>query len=262
MSIVHETAVVNAKANLGNGVSVGPFCVIGPDVTLHDGVELLSHVVIEGSTTLGSGTKVYPFASLGHQPQDLKFAGEDCSLEFGENCVIREGVTANPGTSGGGLKTVVGNRCTFLSNSHVGHDSIIGNNVILSSNVMIAGHVLIGNDVIISGGSGIHQFSRIGTGAFIGGLAGVEHDVIPYGMVLGNRAYLGGLNLVGLKRLGVERESIHNVRRAYKSIFVGEGTLRERTEKVAAIYPDDDYVQLITNFILADSDRALCTPKS
>lgn len=258
---IHPSSVIETGARLGKGVRIGPFCHIGPDVELGDGVELISHAVVHGRTRIGPGARIFPFASIGHQPQDLKYHGEPSTLEIGANCVIREGVTMNPGTQHGGLKTIIGDNCAFLANSHVAHDCRVGNNVILSNNVMLAGHTTIGSFVIMGGGSAVHQFVRIGDHAFIGGLAGVENDVIPYGMALGNRAHLAGLNLVGLKRRGFTREAIHHLRRAYRLLFAAEGTLKERVEDVAAEFGEHPQVHEILEFIRAGGERALCTPR-
>lgn len=260
-AIIHPTAIVEDGATLGDGVKIGPFCHVGPRVALGDGVELVSHAVVWGDTQVGARTRVFPFASLGHQPQDLKYHGEDSRLEIGADCLIREGVTMNGGTEGGGLLTRVGNKCAFLANSHVAHDAKLGDGVILSNNVMIAGHVTIGDHVIFGGGSAIHQFARVGSHAFIGGLAGVENDVIPYGMALGNRAALAGLNLIGLKRRNFSREAIHDLRRAYRLIFAPEGTLKERVEDVAGEFAAHPHVHEILDFIREGGDRALCTPR-
>ncbi|MDB5509038.1 MAG: acyl-(acyl-carrier-protein)--UDP-N-acetylglucosamine O-acyltransferase [Hyphomicrobiales bacterium] len=258
---IHPSAVVEPGARIGEGASVGPFCHVGPDAELGEGVELLSHVVVAGRTRIGARTRIFPFASIGHEPQDLKFHGEESSLEIGEDCTIREGVTMNPGTEGGGLLTKVGKNCTFLANSHVAHDCHVGDNVIFSNNVMIAGHCRIGNFVILGGGAAVHQFARIGDHAFIGGMAAVENDVIPYGMALGNRANLAGLNLIGLKRRGFSRESIHDLRRAYRLLFAAEGTLKERVEDVAGEFSAHPQVHEILDFIREGGDRALCTPR-
>jgi UDP-N-acetylglucosamine acyltransferase len=262
MSSIHATAIVEDGARLGADVRVGPFCSVGPDVSLGDGCELLSHVVVAGRTTIGAKTRIFPFASIGHQPQDLKYAGEPSTLAIGSNCLIREGVTVNPGTAGGGMKTVIGNDCKFLANSHVGHDCNLGNDVILSNNVMLAGHVTVGDFVIIGGGAAVIQFTRVGTHAFIGGLSGLENDLIPYGMALGNRAYLGGLNLVGLRRRGFSRESIHDLRRAYRLLFADEGALKERVEDVAQEFAEHPQVHEILDFIREGGERALCTPRN
>lgn len=262
MSItIHPTAVVHEAARLGEGVSVGPFCVVGENVVLGDGCELVSHVVVAGHTTIGARTRIFPFASIGHQPQDLKYRGEVTTLTIGSDCLIREGVTMNPGTEGGGGETVVGDRCTFLANSHVGHDCRLGSHVILSNNVMIAGHVRMGDHVIVGGGAAVIQFARVGSHAFVGGLSGLENDLIPYGMALGNRAYLGGLNIVGLRRRGFSREQIHSLRRAYRLLFAQEGTLKERVEDVASEFSSDPLVHEILDFIRDGGDRAICTPR-
>lgn len=260
-SAIHPSAVVEDGARLGEGVSIGPFCHVGPQVVLGDGVVLKSHVVVAGRTNVGARTQIFPFASVGHQAQDLKYRGEDATLTVGTDCIIREGVTLNPGTEGGGLETVIGNRCAFLANSHVGHDSRLGDGVILSNNVMIAGHVTVGNNVIFGGGAAAIQFTRVGDHAFVGGLAGLENDLIPFGMVMGNRARLMGLNLVGLKRHGFARDDIHALRNAYKELFESsEGTLRQRAETVAAAHEGVDLVRRVTDFILVETDRRFCTP--
>ncbi len=259
---VHASAVVSPDAVLGRNVEIGPFCVIGPEVELGDDVHLLSHVVVAGRTTIGARTRVFPFASLGHEPQDLKYGGEASSLSIGADCLIREGVTMNPGTAAGGLLTSIGDKGVFLAQSHVAHDCRIGENVILSNNVMLAGHCRVGDHAILGGGAAVHQFVRIGPHAFIGGLAGVEHDVIPYGIALGNRAHLAGLNLVGLKRRGYSREQIHDLRRAYRALFGGEGTLQERVEQVAAEFPGQPEVEAVLQFLRDGKDRAICTPRN
>lgn len=258
---VHPSAVVETGAQLGDEVVVGPFCHVGAEVTLGDGVKLVSHVVVYGRTSVGARTRIFPFASIGHEPQDLKFRGEPSTLVIGSDCLIREGVTMNPGTAGGMMTTVVGDRCTFLANSHVAHDCRVGDDVILSNNVMLAGHTRIGDFVIMGGGSAVHQYVRVGSHAFVGGLAGVEHDVIPYGMALGNRAYLAGLNLVGLKRRGFSREAIHDLRRAYRLLFAAEGTLKERVEDVASEFTTHPQVHEILDFIREGGDRAIVTPR-
>lgn len=260
-SAIHPNAVVEAGAVIGQGVRVGPFCHIGPNVTLGDNVEIKSHVAVHGHTSIGARTRIFPFASIGHEPQDLKFHGEVTTLEIGHDCLIREGVTMNPGTEGGGSKTVVGDHCALLANSHVAHDCTVGDHVILSNNVMLAGHTSIGDYVIMGGGSAVHQFVRIGAHAFVGGLAGVENDVIPYGMALGNRAGLAGLNLVGLRRRGFSRDAIHDLRRAYRLLFAAEGTLQERLADVVEEFSEHPQVHEIVDFIRAGGDRALCVPR-
>lgn len=259
---IHPTAIVEDGAKLGDGVKVGAFSMVGRDVTLGDGVELVSHVVVAGHTTIGAGTRIFPFASIGHQPQDLKYTGEASTLAIGTNCLIREGVTMNPGTSGGGMTTVVGNNCAFLANSHVGHDCHVGNNVILSNNVMLAGHVTVGDFVIIGGGAAVIQFARVGNHAFLGGMSGLEQDLIPYGMALGNRAHLSGLNIVGLQRRGFSRADIHDLRRAYRAMFAAEGTMAERVTDVAEEFSAHPIVTEIVEFIRAGGKRSLCTPRA
>ncbi len=261
MADIHPTAIIEDGATIGAGVRIGPYCVIGSQVTLGDDVELKSHVALAGDTNIGAGSAIFPFASVGHQAQDLKFRGEAATLTIGEGCIIREGVTINPGTEGGGLSTTIGNNCAFLANSHVGHDSHLGDRVILSNNVMIAGHVTVGSNVIFGGGSAVIQFTRIGDNAFVGGMAGLENDLIPFGMVTGNRANLGGLNLIGLKRANFPREQIHALRAAYKALFESnEGTLRTRAEEIAATTQDQPLVKKVTDFILEEEDRRFCTP--
>jgi UDP-N-acetylglucosamine acyltransferase len=260
MPAIHSTAFVADGARLADDVVVGPFCAIGPEVQIGPGSVLRSHVAVDGRTVIGEGAQIFPFASVGHQPQDLKYRGEPSRLVIGRRVLIRENVTINPGTSGGTMVTEIGDDCALLAGAHVAHDCRIGHNVILVNNVMVAGHVSIGDHAILGGGSAVHQFVRVGAHAFLGGLAGLENDLIPYGMALGNRAYLGGLNLVGLRRRGFERDGIHALRRAYKLLFSGEGALKARNEAVAAAHPDDELVQEVTAFIAEGGDRAICSP--
>ncbi len=260
-TVIHPTAIVEDGARLGAGVRIGPFCMVGANVELGDGCELKSHVVVAGHTSVGARTQIYPFAAIGLPPQDLKYAGEPSTLTIGSECIIRESVTIHPGTPHGTMKTVVGDRCFFLVNTHVAHDCRVGNNVVMTNNAMIAGHCKVGDYAILGGGVGVHQYVRIGPHAFIGGLSAVENDVIPYGMVLGNRAYLSGLNIVGLRRRGFSREEIHELRRAYRLLFANEGTLAERVEDVGEEFGKHPIVQEILDFIRAASDRALCTPR-
>jgi UDP-N-acetylglucosamine acyltransferase len=261
MALIHPSSLVEPGAQLGHEVAVGPFCHVGASVALEDGVTLISHVVVAGATRIGAATRIFPFASIGHEPQDLKYRGEQSSLTVGRCCVIREGVTMSPGTAGGRMITTIGNNCVFLANSHVGHDCEVGDNVILSNNVMLAGHVTVGDFAIFGGGSAAIQFSRIGAHAFLGGLTGLENDLIPYGMAVGNRAHLAGLNLVGLRRRGFSREAIHDLRRAYRLLFALEGTLKERVEDVAQEFETHAQVHEILDFIKKGGDRALCSPR-
>jgi UDP-N-acetylglucosamine acyltransferase len=260
-TIIHPTAIVEDGATLGEGCRIGPYCIVGPHVVLGERCDLKSHVVVTGRTSVGPRTRMFPFASIGHAPQDLKYAGEPTTLSIGADCTIREGVTMNPGTAGGLARTLVGDRGVFLANSHVAHDCIVGNDVVFSNNAMLAGHCKIQDFVIIGGGAGVHQFVRIGQHAFIGGMSAIENDVIPYGMALGNRAHLAGLNIIGLRRRGFTRDQIHDIRRAYRLIFADEGTLAERLDDVAAEFATHPFVHEILDFIRDGKDRAICTPR-
>jgi UDP-N-acetylglucosamine acyltransferase len=230
-------------------------------VTLGDGVSLKSHAVVNGHTTIGARSRIYPFDSIGYEPQDLKYRGEDTTLTIGDDCVIREGVTMNPGTATGRCATIIGDRCFFLANSHVGHDSRIGNDCVFSNNVMIAGHVTVDDWVICGGGSAIVQYARVGSHSFVSGMTGIGADLIPFGLAFGSRGFLMGLNLVGLKRRNFTREAIHDLRRAYRALFAPEGTLKERVEDVAEEFADNAEVMMIVDFIRAGGDRALCMPQ-
>ncbi len=262
MPDIHATAVVDPKAQLGTDVIVGPYCVVGPNVQLGDKVHLKSHVVVDGRTKIGEGTTIFPFASIGTQPQDLKYHGEESALEIGENNQIREHVTMNPGTEGGGMITRVGDNCLFMMACHVAHDCQLGDNVVMANNATLAGHVVVGDFVVIGGLAAVHQFVRIGSHAMIGGMSGVENDVIPYGLVKGERAYLSGLNLVGLERRGFKRDEIHSLRSAYRMLFAREGTMAERLTDVTDHYQDQTLVDDILGFMKARESRAFCQPKS
>ncbi len=261
MGAVHPTAIVDPQARLGTGVEIGPYCIVGADVTLGDGVILHSHVVIAGRTSIGPRTQIYPFASIGHRPQDLKYAGEASELIIGCDNTLREHVTMNPGTEGGGMVTRVGDRGLFMMGVHVAHDCQIGDRVIMANNATLGGHVVIEDDAIIGGLSGVHQFVRIGRHAMIGGMSGVEHDVIPYGLATGERARLQGLNLVGMKRLGLARADMQTLSQAYARLFGPEDTLAERVERLAAELGDSAGVADLVAFVRAKSSRALCRPK-
>jgi UDP-N-acetylglucosamine acyltransferase len=258
---IHPTAIVEDGAKLGEDVRIGPYSIVGRDASLGDGCQLLSHVVVAGRTTIGPRARIFPFASIGHQPQDLKYKGEPSTLAVGADCLIREGVTLNPGTEGGGMVTTIGDRCAFLANSHVGHDCHVGDSVIFSNNVMLAGHCNVGNFAIIGGGAAVIQYARVGAHAFLGGMSGLENDLIPYGMALGNRAHLSGLNIIGLQRRGFSRDQIHSLRRAYRLLFADEGTLLERVEDVSGEFGEHPIVQEIVAFIRAGGKRSLCTPR-
>lgn len=258
---IHPSAVVDPGARLGTGVEIGPFCVVGPHVVLGDYVRLVSHVAIDGRTTIGEGTIVYPFASLGHAPQDLKYKGEPSELIIGRNNRIRENVTMNTGTEGGGMVTRVGDGGLFMVGVHIGHDCIVGNNVIFANNATLGGHVVVGDHAVLGGLSAVHQFVRIGAHAMIGGMSGVEADVIPYGLVKGDRAYLAGLNLVGLQRRGFAREEIHALRNAFKKLFEGEGDLASRAAAVAEEAGEISTVAEMLSFLADRGSRALTLPR-
>ncbi len=261
MSDIHSTAVVDAAANIGANVVIGPYCVVGAGVTLGDGVELKSHVVVDGLTEVGPGTRIFPFSSIGSSPQDLKFRGEPSRLIIGANNVIREHVTMNPGTEGGGMVTRVGDNGLFMVGVHIAHDCDVGHNVIMANNATLAGHVQVGDFAIIGGLAAVHQFVRIGPHAMIGGLSGVENDVIPYGSVMGERASLSGLNIVGLKRRGFDRQTIHGLRGAYKELFNQTRTVDEQAQAMAERFADNEVVQQVIAFIQTESKRGLTRPK-
>ena len=261
MSKMHPTAIVEDGAQIGQDVEIGPYCVVGSQAVLGDRVKLHSHVVVAGITSIGEDSTVFPFASVGHAPQDLKFKNEPSRLIIGKRNKIREGATLNPGTEGGGMETTIGDDCLFMAGAHVGHDCHIGNHCILVNNGTLAGHVMVDDFAIVGGLSAVHQFVRIGKHAMIGGMTGVESDIIPYGSVIGNRAYLSGLNLVGLKRRGFDRETIHALRKAYRLLFAQEGTLAERVEEVSKDFEDVGPVMEIISFLKAESMRSVCTPK-
>ncbi len=260
---VHPTAVVSDGARLGKGVIIGPYCCVGVNVTLGDNVRLGSHVVVDGYTKVGEGTEIFPFASIGTDPQDLKFAGEHARLNIGKNNKIREYVTMQPGTEGGGMLTEVGDHGLFMAGAHVAHDCRVGNYVKMANNATLSGHVTVGNHVSIGGLAAVHQFVRIGEHAFIGGMAGIKYDVIPYALVMGSPSSLSGINLVGLKRAGISRESIDEMLTAYEFLFDREiSTLAERVANIASEYSGHEKVMEIVNFIQSDSARAMCLPEA
>ena len=249
MANIHATALVDPSARLGAKVEIGPFCVIGPGVELGDGVVVHPHAVITGRTSLGAECKVFPFACLGKAPQDIKYHDEPSAITVGAKTIIREHVTINPGTESGHLETKVGSDCFLMIGAHIAHDCEIGNNVTLVNGATLGGHVSIGEGAIVGGLSAVHQFVRIGAYAFIGGMSGITADVIPYGMAIGNRAALCGLNIVGLKRKGFPREQIHELRQAYRLLFASEGTLKERLEDVDGMFPTNPLVKQVIEFI-------------
>lgn len=257
---VHPTAVIEPGAEIGPGCRIGAYCVIGPQVRLGPGVEFKSHVAVDGDTTIGEGTRVFPFASLGHVPQDLKFHGEPVTLEIGARNTIREHVTINPGTEAGGSVTRVGDGNLFMMATHVAHDCIIGSNVIMANNATLGGHVVIEDGAILGGLCAVHQFVRIGQGAMIGGLAGVVADVIPWGSVVGERAHLAGLNLIGLKRRQARREDIHGLRAAYGEMFTGEGSLLERVRAAGDRHAGNPLVAEVVAFVTSETSRSFTVP--
>ena len=261
MPQIHPTAIVASGARLASDVVIGPYCAIGGQVDLGAGVTVRSHVVIEGRTTIGAGTRIFPFASIGHEPQDLKYSGEDSSLVIGARNTIREYVTMNPGTTGGGMVTRVGNDCLFMVGAHVAHDCQIADHVIMANNATLAGHVVLEEHAFLGGLCAVHQFVRIGRHAMIGGMSGVERDVIPYGQVMGDRARLTGLNIIGMQRRGFSREEIQALRNAYQLLFYSEGTLSDRVGATALRFAGIAPVEDIVHFIRADSTRAICQPK-
>jgi len=262
MTEIHPTAIVDPRAELADDVVIGPFCVVGPRVELGAGVVLDAHVVVTGRTRVGDGCRVFSFACLGHRPQDMKWKGEETELEIGQGNQIREHVTMHPGTSGGGGITRVGSRGLFMAAIHVAHDCQIGDDVIMANNATLGGHVEIQDAAYLGGLCAIHQYVRIGRQAMIGGLAGVENDVIPYGTVLGNRADLNGLNIVGMRRRGFPREEINQLRTAYRLLFAPEGTFAERLADVAEQFADQPRVMEIVQFIQSAGHRAICLPRT
>ena len=259
--MIHKTSEIDKKAKISKNVKIGPFCYVGPGVELKENVELISNVHLEGNTSIGHGTKIYPFASIGTQPQDLKFKGEKNSLIIGKNNLIREYVTINPGTKGGGSKTEIGDNCLFMISSHVAHDCKIGNNVIIANNVPLGGHVTIEDSVVIGGNSAVQQFTRIGRLAMIGGMTGVLKDVIPFGLSIGNRNYLQGLNLIGLRRHKYNNKKIMGLDKAFKDIFSSK-KLHENLEKINGEYKDNELVSEVIKFIEKDKKRPICSPLS
>ena len=257
--MIHNSSIISKKAKIGNNVKIGPYCNIGDFVQLDEDVELISNVHIEGNTTIGKGTKIFPFASVGTAPQDLKYSNEPNSLVIGERNTIREHVTINPGTAGGGGQTTIGNDCLFMISSHVAHDCKVGNNVIVANNVPLGGHVIIEDSVIIGGNSAVQQFTRIGRLAMIGGMTGVLKDVIPFGLSIGNRNYLQGLNLIGLRRKNYENKKIMDLDKAYKEIFLSK-KLHENLSKIKDVFKGNELVEEVVNFIAKDKKRPICMP--
>jgi UDP-N-acetylglucosamine acyltransferase len=258
---VHPTAIVEPGAELAEDVVVGPFCLIGKHARLERGCRLESHAVVLGRTRLGPDCQIFPFAVLGHRPQDMKYAGEESELRIDARTVVREHATLHPGTIGGGMLTRVGADCLLMAGTHVAHDCRIGDHVVMANGATLGGHVEIGDWAMIGGLAAIHQFVRIGPHAMIGGLSGVESDVIPYGSVLGNRACLSGLNTIGMKRRGVPRDEIMALRHAYRILFRGQGAFADRLDAVSGLYARQSRVMEIVDFARAESRRSLCQPR-
>ena len=257
--MIHSSSIISEKAEIGKNVKIGPFCSVGDFVELEDNVELISNVHIEGNTKIGKGTKIFPFASLGTTPQDLKYNNEPNSLIVGENNTIREYVTINPGTKQGGGKTIIGNNCLFMISSHIAHDCRVGNDVIIANNVPLGGHVTIEDSVVIGGNSAVQQFTRIGRLAMIGGMTGVLKDVIPFGLSVGNRNHLQGLNLIGLRRKNYENKKIMDLDKAYKAIFASKN-FHENLSKINIEFKGNKLVEEVINFIAKDKKRPICSP--
>lgn len=259
-SFIHPSSFVDERAQIAKGVHIGPFCTVGPEVQLHKNVTLVSHVSIDGNTEIGQNSKLYPFVSLGHPPQDFKHRGGDVRLIIGERNTFRELVNVHPGTDAGKRDTIIGNDCYMMVGSHLAHEGHMGNNVVVSNGVQIGGCVTIGDHVILGGLCAVHQHTRIGAHAFIGGMATVTSDVIPYGSVVGNIAHLAGLNVVGLKRRGFDKKTIRDLRSAYRLLFAEEGTFAERLDDTARLYKDHALVMEIVKFIKAQDKRNICMP--
>lgn len=265
--MIHPTTIIEPSAKIGKNFKAGPFCYVGAHVVIGDDVELKSHVVIEGHTKIGNANTIFPFATIGHVPQDKKYDGETTRLEIGDENRIREYVTMHPGTATGNHVTKIGNRGLFMVGAHIAHDCLIGDDVIFANQATLAGHVIVEDNVIIGGLSAIHQFVRIGAHAMIGGMSGVEQDVIPFGIVIGERARLSGLNLVGLKRRGFSQKSIGALRDAYRTLFTPESdekptTFQERLARVKQEQSNIPEVDGLIEFIQGESHRNLCMPKA
>ena len=259
---IHPTAIVDPQAQLGNNISIGPYCVIGARVVIGDNCKLHSHIVVDGDTHIGEGCQIFPFASIGTAPQDLKYNDEATRLRIGKNNKIREYVTINPGTVGDKSLTQIGDNNLLMISVHVAHDCVIGNNNVLANNATLAGHVHIGNNIVIGGLSAVHQFVRIGDRAMIGGMSGVENDVIPYGLVMGERAKLAGLNLVGLDRAGFEKTDIKILMQVFKKLFLSEdSTFKARLSEIANDYADNEAVSFMVQFAQENNSRPLCQAK-
>ncbi|MFT6331938.1 MAG: UDP-N-acetylglucosamine acyltransferase [Lentimonas sp.] len=259
---IHATAIIEDGAKIGENVAIGPYCIIGKNVSIGDGTNLKSHIVIEGITEIGENNTIFQFASIGTIPQDLKFSGEPSRTIIGNNNTIRECVTIHAGTKEGAMETRIGNNCLFMAYCHIAHDCVVGNKVILANNATLAGHVEVEDGVVIGGLSAVHQFVRIGTGAMIGGMSGVENDVIPFGTVSGERANLSGLNLIGLKRQNLERSEINALRAFYKDLFnKDEKSFTQKVEELSSKNKNNQLVTKVVEFLTAKTSRNFCKPK-
>jgi UDP-N-acetylglucosamine acyltransferase len=259
---IDPTARVADGARIAASVEIGPYCLVGPQVELKDGVRLIGHVNVTGATSIGEGTVVYPFSSLGTPPQSVHYRGGDTRLVIGAACELREGVTMNTGTEDGGGITRVGDRCSFMVGCHVGHDCTVGNDVTFANNVVLGGHVGVGDHTFLGGHVAIHQFVRIGEGVMMAGMSAARDDIIPFGFALGQTGALVGLNIVGLRRRGATRADMHRLRRAYRSLFFIAGRLPERVEAVAHEFADDPLVGKIVAFVRAVGKRPLMRPRA
>ena len=259
--MIHKTSIIDSGAKISKSAKIGPYTIIGPNVIIEEKVEIHSHVNITGNTKVGTGTKIFPFASIGTQPQDLKYKDEKNNLVIGKNNIVREYVTINPGTEGGGGTTKIGDNCLFMISSHIAHDCTIGNDVVIANNVPLGGHVVIEDGVIIGGNSAVQQFTRIGRLAMIGGMTGVLKDVIPFGLSFGNRNFLKGINIIGLKRKSYENKKIMQLNEAYEKIFLSKN-LHENLSKINGEYKENDLVAEVINFMSKDKKRPICTPLS
>jgi len=257
MSSIHPTAIIAEGATIGAGVTIGPWCSVGANVAIGDGAKLMSHVVVDGHTSIGAGAELFPFCTVGLAPQDLKYKGEPTRCVIGERTQIREHCAIHRGTATGTGITIIGDDCLLMAVTHVAHDCVVGNRVVIANNVVMGGHCQIGDFAVIGGSSALHQFVRIGRGAMVGGVSGVESDVIPFGSVLGNRARLAGLNLIGLKRRGVSRADMHVLREAVRLLFWTPGVFSDRVGEARARYEGHPLVEEVLEFVTSNSKRGL-----
>ncbi len=263
MPDIHPTAIISKGSIISKNCFIGPYCIVGENVKIGNNTKLYSNVTIDGNTIIGEGCEFYPYSTIGTNPQDLKYAGEKSFLKIGNNNIFREYVTINPGTFGGGLITSVGNNCLMMVSSHIAHDCKIGNNVVLVNNASLAGHVVIEDYAILGAFSGVHQFCRIGKHSMTGAMSGIDSDVIPYGTVIGNRAYLSGLNIVGLKRRGFSKQIIQELRKAYGLLFfTQDGTISERIKEVSEDFSNNEPVMEVVSFLTKEKSRSICKPKN